>query len=126
MNTVIVGGPKTGKTTLADSLGKTVRRTDALIGHLEWSELSEQVSHWFDEPGEWVIEGVATVRAIRKWLARDTGPFPAEIILLTEPAVPRTPRQEAMAKGVETVWNQIKGELVERGTSIRHLKPEEQ
>ncbi len=118
MNTVIVGGPKTGKSRLADSLGKTVRHTDDLIGELDWSELSEHVSHWFDEPGEWVIEGVATVRAIRKWLAREPGPFPAEIMLLTEAAVPRTPRQEAMAKGVETVWNQIKAELVERDTTI--------
>ncbi len=120
MNTVIVGGPKTGKTTLANSLGgKVIRRTDHLIGRLEWSELSEYVSHWFDEPGEWVIEGVAAVRAIRKWLARESGPFPAEIILLTVPRVPRTSRQEAMAKGVETIWNQVKDELVERDTTIR-------
>lgn len=120
MNIVIVGGPKTGKTTLADSLGKTVRHTDELIGQLPWSEASEQVSHWFDEPGEWVVEGVATARAIRKWLVRELGPFPAGIVFIAEAKVPLIPGQEAMLKGVHTVWEEIVPELERRKTVIQY------
>lgn len=120
MNLVIVGGPKTGKTTLADSLGKTVRHTDELIGQLPWSEASEQVSHWFGEPGEWVVEGVSTARAIRKWLLRESGPFPAGIVFIAEPKVPLIAGQEAMAKGVQTVWDQIVPELERRNTDIQY------
>ena len=120
MNVVIVGGPSVGKTTLAGALGPQVRHTDELLGRLEWSEASEEVSRWFDEPGEWVIEGTVTVRAIRKWLRRESGPFPAGIMFLREARVGRTPGQEAMAKGVLTIWNEIVLELIRRKTSIHY------
>ena len=70
---VIAGGPRTGKTTHANKLGAEsgarVRHTDDLIGRLEWSAASQEVSQWFDEPGPWIVEGVAVPRAVRKWLA---------------------------------------------------------
>src|ERR1044072_2191416 len=49
---VIIGGPCTGKTTLAERLGQSdgitnVRSTDSLI-HLGWSAASAAASRWFD------------------------------------------------------------------------------
>ena len=65
---VIAGGPNTGKTTLADKIGRpNTQHTDDLIGTYDWSGVSAHVAEsWMAQPGPWVIEGVATVRALRK------------------------------------------------------------
>lgn len=137
---VILGGPKTGKTTLAEhfSLGgtwtpehgtgpgrargpgaKAVRHTDDLIS-LGWSEASQAASAWFDEPGPWIIEGVAAVRALRKWRDQHPGERPPvdRVIYLTRPFVDLTPGQRSMAKGVDTVWEEIVDWLRHHGISI--------
>lgn len=117
---VILGGPKTGKTTLANELFEAhgwphsvpdcdgcgmLRHTDDLIP-LGWSEASQAASAWFDEPGPWIIEGVAAVRALRKWRDQHPGePPPVDrVIYLTETFVEPTAGQRALAKGIETVW----------------------
>ena len=108
---IIAGGPNTGKSTVADRAGakfnRPVRHTDSLI-KLGWSEASAEASTWFDIEGPWVIEGVAVPRALRKWLSTHRGHIlEAHVILLEEPLSPRTHGQRTMAKGVETVWNEI-------------------
>lgn len=118
---VIGGGPCTGKTQLSDHvasvLGVTARHTDDLIGQLEWSEASEEVARWMTEPGPWVIEGVATVRALRKALA--TPGAPCTILhWLTGPFLPLTKGQLAMTKGCETVLAGIRPELEARGVLV--------
>ena len=78
---VLVGGPLTGKSTLARALAPRylpepehqTRCTDELMGVLEWSEASAEVARWLNEPGPWIIEGVATARALRKWLTQHPG-----------------------------------------------------
>ncbi len=118
---VIVGGPSTGKSTLAHRLTapERVRCTDELVGVLEWSEASAEVARWFDEPGPYVIEGVATARALRKWLrAHPTERLEVTVVLLNKPFAQRAKGQDAMAKGVATVWNEIAPEVLQRGARV--------
>jgi adenylate kinase family enzyme len=104
---LIIGWPKTGKTTLAKEMGGG-RSTDEVID-MGWSEASEEVSNWIDNPGDWVIEGVALPRALRKW--RDRNPdkkLPVDkVIVLRSPHEPLTPQQITMGKGMDTVMSQV-------------------
>lgn len=135
----IAGGPRTGKTTLADSMKydgpapphdpcMLIRHTDNLIeqckhlGKDAWSEASRIASTWLDEPGPWIIEGVAMARALRKWREAHPGERPPvdRVIRLTTPHVELIKGQAAMAKGEETVWAEIVMWLCEHGVSIEH------
>lgn len=117
----ITGGPKTGKTTMADrmSLGATadIRHTDDLIASHDWSAASLEVSTWFDAPGPWIIEGVAVSRALRKWRDAHPGePPPVDrVILLVTPHVELSKGQATMAKGVEKVHGEIESWLLDHG-----------
>lgn len=123
---VITGGPRTGKTTLAEMLREhpdvEVFHTDETIG-LGWSAASEEVATWFDFTDPWIIEGVAAVRALRKWLATHPG-RPCDVVYwLEEPVCERTPGQIAMANGCVTVWFGIVDELRARGVKIETTGP---
>lgn len=116
---IIAGGPRTGKTTLAATYPGLVLHTDDLIGQLDWSAASGVAAGWFDVPGPWVIEGVATVRALRKWLAAHASGQPADLVLwLGTPLVARTPGQVTMARGCETVWAEVLPLLRARGVAV--------
>jgi hypothetical protein len=118
----IGGGPRTGKTRLAaecEARGMTVHHTDALIGSHEWSEASAEVARWLDEPGPFVVEGVAIARALRKWLAAHPEGRPCEVLYWARrPWVEQTPGQAIMAKGCEKVFAEIRPELERRGVRI--------
>ncbi len=117
----IAGGPKTGKTTLAGELGlEPVRHTDDTIALIpDWSEASKHVATWMDEPGPWAIEGVALPRALRKWLAANPEGRPCDVVCWLDAAVvPRTPKQDSMAKGCATVWREIFDALVARDVRV--------
>lgn len=135
--TVIVGGPGTGKSTLAralatqwqeswprtfpaaDPLALTLLCTDDLIGQFDWSECSAVAASWIERGGAWVIEGVATARALRKWLTAHPGEkLDATIVLTGVPFVELTKGQAAMNKGVSTVWNEIAIEVLRRGARV--------
>lgn len=116
---VITGGPRTGKTTLAKSLGMGVTLHSDDVIALGWSEASLAVSHWFDAPGPWVIEGVALPRALRKWLDRNSEGAPCDVLIwLGKPRVALTPGQHTMAKGVATVMVEIDELLRARGVKV--------
>lgn len=121
---VIIGPPKAGKTTYADKRGERegveVRHTDDLIGVLDWSGVSEHIAlEWLAQPGPWIIEGVAAVRALRKWLRyHDKGSPCDEIVLLEEPWVELSDGQARMAKGCAKVWGEVEGELRARGVAV--------
>lgn len=137
---VIAGVPKAGKTTHASiarvALGGDVvpvRHTDDLIamfpGRDGWSAASEYCARsWLTRPGPWIVEGVAAVRALRKWLAAESareatgairGALPCDRVLwLGTPHVVLTPDQARMAKGCETVWRQIRPQLLARGVHV--------
>ncbi len=110
----IAGWPRAGKTTMAltraNRLACVVRHTDDLIGRLDWSAASEEVARWLDEPGPWVIEGVAVSRALRKWRAAHPGEPPPVDVLVYLPRgrfSERTPGQVAMGKGCDTVHAEL-------------------
>ena len=129
---LITGGPRTGKTTLANEMQMrppstgsdrpTIHRTDDLI-HLGWSAASEFIAeHWLSEPGPWIIEGVAASRALRKWHEQHPGePPPVDhVIYLSTPHIELTPGQRSMAKGVETVHREIEPWLDEHGVRTEY------
>jgi dephospho-CoA kinase len=123
----ITGGPRTGKTTLSESLQDilgcpSLWHTDELID-LGWSGASQFIAeHWLTEPGPWIIEGVAASRALRKW--RDQHPAeppPVDrVIYLREPHEELTSGQRSMAKGVETVHREIESWLEEHGITTEY------
>ena len=119
---LVAGGPRTGKTTLSDRLeakGIPVYHTDALIGSHEWSEASAEVARWLEEPGPWVVEGVSSVRAARKFMAKHPDKKPCDLFVWVRGAkVDRTPGQAAMARGVATIFAGIRPELERRGVKI--------
>lgn len=138
----ITGGPRTGKTTLANEMvggddprdrmehaHVTVRHTDDLIFELAhlgkdaWSEASRQVSEWLDAPGPWIIEGVAVSRALRKWKEAHPGERPPvdRVIYLAAPHEQLTPGQIAMMKGVHTVHSKdVEPWLRQHGITTEH------
>lgn len=113
MRIAITGYPKAGKSTLAAQLAKQsgakVLHTDDLIGSHDWPALSEAVSHWFDAPGDWIIEGVAVPRALRKWSARNPGKSaPVDKYVYLDHVTPRlSTAQLAMGKGIVSVHRSI-------------------
>lgn len=80
MRTIIVGGPRTGKSTLAQKLEGPIYCTDprhrvkepadnVKYGpDVEWEDTSDWLAdNWLKMPGPWTIEGHATARALRKY-----------------------------------------------------------
>jgi adenylate kinase family enzyme len=120
---LILGVPRAGKSTLAARLAKgtglTPRHTDDLIA-LGWHHASERAALWLDEPGPWIIEGVAAVRALRKWLRLPARPgAPATRVLwLGSPRLPLTERQDHMAQGTTTIWREVLPELQRRRVTV--------
>lgn len=123
---VIAGVPRAGKTTLAlsgDYPGR-VLHTDDLIRPHAWSEVSAEAAEWFDEPGPWVIEGVAAVRALRKWLSwHPTGRPCDRVLWLGTPRHELGKGQSALAKGCWTVWDGIRNEVRARGVLVELVGP---
>lgn len=119
MRKAITGVPRAGKTTLAQQLGVPVRSTDETVP-LGWSEASAEVSRWFDDPGEVVVEGVAVPRALRKWLDANPVGKPVDVVeWLDSPREDLDVGQRRMATGARTVFAEVVDELRRRGTEIR-------
>jgi hypothetical protein len=125
---LITGGPRTGKTSLSESLADSsghnnIKHTDdTLTMGLDWSSSSAHVSGWLDEPGPWIVEGVSASRALRKWRDKHPGERPPvdKVIYLHKPYVATTKAQDTMAKGVETVHSELEGWLLDHGIRTEH------
>jgi dephospho-CoA kinase len=124
----VVGGPRTGKTTLA---GKLARDTGLpLIASddfkdLGWSEASQHVADLLAKNEPAIVEGVAVPRAIRKALAANPEQAPIDKLIVVEPTrrwhekhSPQSDGQRAMGKGVHTVLEEILPELRALGVAI--------
>lgn len=119
---VIAGGPRSGKSALAEKLakldGRRLHHGEELVG-LDWSTGSAKAAAWLDEPGPWVCENAAMARALRKWLLTHPTGTPADLIIqLNTQVAERTAGQSAMAAGSFTVWREIQPELTRRGAKI--------
>ena len=125
LRVAIAGGPCCGKSTLAERMrgrvdAPEVQHTDDLVDVLQWSEASAEVATWFTADGPFIVEGVAVSRALRKWLAANPTGKPCDVLYhLTNPFLARTPGQKTMAKGEDTVWDEIAPELRARGVELR-------
>ncbi len=120
---VICGAPRAGKTTLAQSIhthGAWVYHLDSLVESHAWSEQSEAALRYLFEPGTWIIEGCAAVRALRKFVERCPGAPCDAIVRLTKPREPLSKGQETLRKGEATIWAGIEPELVARGVQIAY------
>lgn len=94
----ICGGPRVGKTTLAQAFSNhELVSTDEFIG-LPWEQVPFALIAKCSTLERFVIEGVQVARALRKGLVVDA------VIYLTAPRAPRTPRQVGMAKGIDKVF----------------------
>lgn len=116
---LIIGCPRTEKTTLADRLGKQlsipVQHFDDTISQYGWSEHSEAIADWLDEPGPWIKEGVAGIRGLRKWLAKHPGEVPTfSIRVENEPKVTQNAGQLKMQKASDTMLNEVLVEISRR------------
>ena len=117
----IMGGPRTGKTTLSEKIKEDMNlyHTDD-IKDLPWSEQSDVVCDWFTLEEDCIIEGVTVVRALRKFLEKYPHMKPCDkLIILTIPYF-QTDGQEKMSKGHDTILNQILPVLDELNVEINY------
>lgn len=119
---LIIGGPRCGKTTYSKKLSKEfgipVQHFDDFISDLSWSDLSEKISEWLNEPGPWIKEGVQGVRGLRKWLRKNKNTIGFEIHVLNNPKVNHSPGQARMHKNHGTILKDVIGELNRRKKSF--------
>lgn len=117
--TVIVGGPKTGKTTLAVRMGGEVIHTDIFaLGGADFSAQSEAAATLLGREGDWTMEGVTAVRALRKWMEENPGKPCDDVICLSVPHENLSPGQRSLGRGCDTVFLEILPELRRRGVEI--------
>jgi uncharacterized protein len=95
----IAGGPRTGKTTLSESVtDRTVVHTDD-YSEREWSEQPQAIIEAC-AADRFVVEGVQVSRALRRGLEVDA------VIYLDDPQVEQTKRQQAMSKAASRIFSQ--------------------
>lgn len=115
--TVIVGAPKTGKSTIAARMGRKSRCTDDVRNEKSFSRGTSRVASWMDEDS-YLIEGCVAAHGLRKWMHSNAGKPCDEVVYLERPRSHQTPRQKAMGKGIKKVFSEIEPELRRRGVSV--------
>lgn len=108
---IIIGGPGTGKTTYARQFANVLSTDDLHKAGVSWSDASAEIVAWMNQPGPWAIEGVAVVRAVRKWLKANPGkPLPIDrvIVMKKQYIAELSPGAAAMGKAHDTVLKQIR------------------
>lgn len=126
MRVIIIGGPRSGKSTLAKRLSLSgaihyctdpkslvkdvLPNVNYLPEGLNWGDDSQYViDNWFSKNGNWVIEGVGAIRALRKWRNNEA---PCDKILFIKdsfPGIKLLDGQASMHKSIHTIWNEISG-----------------
>lgn len=137
MRTVIVGGSRSGKSTLARELRVIGIPTFCCDPRSTVKEPEEDVTylpedlgiagddgpsvwiaeHWFTMPGPWCVEGWGTARTLRRWMGTHAHVgeglnlrMPCDEIIVFRKQHEHAitkPGQRAQGKGVMTVWDSI-------------------
>lgn len=133
MRTIIIGGPRAGKSTLsrelrhqgvptfcADPLSEVKEPEPNVIYLPEGMGLGPDMAtrwvceHWLTMPGPWCIEGQLMARVLRKWgqyiHSRHDSEMPCDRVIVlrgTHPLATVTDGQRAMGKGVMKVWREV-------------------
>ena len=120
MRTVITGLPRAGKSTAAKGM-PNVRSCDAMKDTHSFEDAGRAVAGWMGGTEPSTIEGVAAVRGLRHWLQDNPTGKPCDtVVWMGVEKVPLSEGQRPMAKGIQTVWNQIRPELERRGVKVEH------
>lgn len=122
----IVGGPRTGKTTyarkLADKLGLPLVNTDDFIP-LGWAGSSGKAAEVIAGARRLLIEGVTVPRALRRLIEDHPRRRPIErLIILGRPKIKRTKGQEAMARGLAKILDEILPRLRRLGVIVERRR----
>jgi adenylate kinase family enzyme len=127
MKILIIGGPGSGKSTYATNLSaklglpvycsdpKSLARTvhsgvTYLPEGLDWSQGSDYiVDNWLTKDKACIIEGVAVVRALRKWKEMHSTMPCDKIVFITNksPSFNRSKGQDSMEKAIKSIWDEI-------------------
>ena len=141
---VVIGSPRTGKTTYATKLAKdlgvhlasTGKRseqpeglisTDNYLDKGSYADLPDRVIADLRGRESFVLEGTQAARVLRRWLRTAPEEVKLDKVLgfLGRPWVARTPRQEATAKGVRTTLRDLEPMLRVAGIPFEHMTPPE-
>ncbi len=96
----IVGGPRTGKSVLADQVDdRPVIHTDA-FSYLGWPDIPSAIITRCTPLGRFVVEGVQSARALRSGLVVDA------VLYLDTPRMEQSKGHRGMSKGVATVFQE--------------------
>ncbi len=130
MRIAICGGPRTGKSTyaskLAQELGielfstgkKALVATDNFMG-VGWANVPRLVMERLSELDDWILEGTQATRVLRHWYRTAPETLKLDRVhFFEQPWVIRNGGQNAMAKGVRTIWQEVRPELIRRGIPI--------
>jgi len=130
MRIAVCGGPRTGKSTFASKLArelgielfstgkKAVVATDNFIG-VGWDNVPKCVMERLGELDDWILEGTQATRVLRHWYRTAPETLKLDRVhFFDRPWVPRNAGQQAMAKGVKTIWREVRLELLKREIPI--------
>ncbi len=113
----IAGGPKTGKTTLADRIANRdpsfhIIHTDDLINKVEWGGVPDEIARQTVGRKRFIVEGVQAGRCLRKHLAVDL------VVWLERPHVELDFGQRTMWRGCRTIFSDWLGMLESKAIPI--------
>lgn len=105
---LVLGGPRTGKSTFSKTLSDSVWCSDEVMGR-SWAEQPEIIARTILERKYEVVEGVAVARGVRNLLRRGFKgkDICNEIYVLTVPHLRLTDAQLNMTKGIHTIIKEI-------------------
>lgn len=118
MRIAIAGVPQAGKTTLGEAISSApLCSTDWYLGRRDIDDVL--VGFLEERRSPWVMEGCRVVHALRLWLSKHPEGQPCDAVLW----MPRsrhalTPGQRIFAKGIWSIWREVKGELERRDVKI--------